>query len=425
MRKLAVGFALLLPALCWGLVNSQSIKGADLGLLEDVRLIAERVEQFLGEKYDRKPVAVRVNEPMREVAATIRAQSVLSSARLEARGRGWSDIGLGGVRSPSRLLSVLAADLQGIGFDPDGNRLLVSPDLLTADDFEPKEGEDRELSTVLLMTGVRPDEPLVGHFLVHVRQIERSGRDSLAETTDQLLARTAWAEGEANLLSVRYLFDGMGLADDVLDASFDPGAVLDTALLPPQIETLDGPEGDFLRFVYMEGFTRAVEEYKAGGWNQLRQAVARRTITRDLLHRGGGSAVAELAEPEPPGATWKLVDQDSLGEQAIVVLVSRLTGKDNLGLMAGDGWAGDRLYRWEQDGRESSGITDWKTRWNSEEAAKDFEYAFWRCMSARFPKTERIDEEGRSSLTVDGRRFRVERRDRSVNVRIETVAAAN
>ncbi len=425
MRKLAVGFALLLPALCWSLVNSQSIKGADLGLLEDVRLIAARVEEFLGEQYDRKPVAVRVNEPMREVAATIRAQSVLSSARLEARGRAWSDIGLGGAGSPNRWLSVLAADLKGIGFDPEGNRLLVSPDLLTADDFDPKEGEDRERSTVLLMTGVRPDEPLVGHFLVHVRQIERSGRDSLDETTDQLLARTAWAEGEANLLSVRYLFEGMGLADDILDVGFDPGAVLYTALLPSQIETLDGPEGNFLRFVYLEGFARAVEEYKAGGWNQLRQAVTRRTLTRDLLHRDGGSAVSEFTEPESPGASWKLVDQDSLGEQAIVVLVSRLTGKDNLGLMAGDGWAGDRLYRWEQKGQESAGITRWNTRWSSDEAAKDFEYAFWRCMSARFPKTERIDAEGHSSLTADGRRFRVERRERSVNVRIETVSAAN
>ncbi len=425
MRKFVVGFALLLPALCWSLAVSQSIKGADLALLDDVRLIAARVEEFLGEKYDRRPVAVRVTEPMREVAATIRAQSVLSSARLEARGRAWSDIGLGGVGSPNRLLSVLAADLKGVGFDPQGNRLLVSPDLLTGDDFDPKEGEDRELSTVLLMTGVRPDEPLVGHFLVHVRQIERSGRDSLDETTDRLLARTAWAEGEANLLSVRYLFEGMGLADDVLDVNFDPGAILDTALLPPQIETLDGPEGDFLRFVYQEGFARAVEEYKAGGWNQLRQAVSRRTLTRDLLHRGGGSGVAEFTEPRPPAATWKLADQDSLGEQAVVVLVSRLTGKDNLGLMAGDGWAGDRLYRWEQEGRESAGITEWMTRWSSVEAAKDFEYAFWRCISARFPKTERIDGEGRSSLTADGRRFRVERRDKSVNLRIEPVAASN
>ncbi len=416
MRKLVVGFALLLPVLCWGLVISQSIKGADLNLLEDVRLIAERVEEFLGEKYARRPVAVRVNEPMREVAATIRAQNVVSSARLEARGRAWSDIGLGGVGSPNRLLSVLAADLKGIGFDPEGNRLLVSPDLLTAEDFDPKEGEERELSTVLLMTGVRPDEPLVSHFLVHVRQIERSGRDSLDETTDQLLARTAWAEGEANLLSVRYLFDGMGLADDILDVGFDPGAVLDTALLPPQIENLDGPEGDFVRFVYLDGFARAVEEYKAGGWAQLRRAVSGRTITRDLLHRGGGSAVADFAEPQPPGGTWKLADRDSLGEQGIVVLVSRLTGKDNLGLMAGDGWAGDRLYRWEEKGQESAGITEWQTRWDSEEAAKDFEYAFWRCISSRFPKTERIDDEGGSHLTAAGRRFRVERRDKSVNV---------
>jgi hypothetical protein len=71
-----------------------------------------------------------------------------------------------------------------------------------------------------------------------------------------------------------------------------------------------------------------------------------------------------------------------------------LTGKDNLALQAGDGWAGDRLYRWESDGPERSGVTLWVARFVSEEDAKDFDYALGRTLQARFPD--------RPPITLDG-----------------------
>jgi hypothetical protein len=83
------------------------------------------------------------------------------------------------------------------------------------------------------------------------------------------------------------------------------------------------------------------------------------------------------------------VDQDSLGEQGVVSLVSLLTGKDNLGLIAGDGWVGDALWRFEPSpgskADADAGATIWMTRWNSEGDADDFAYAFERCLQARFP----------------------------------------
>lgn len=397
--------------------ESESIKGADLQLLDEVRRIAGKVARLRGQEFARPPLAVRVPDAMREVAAEIRAYGILSRVRMAARGRAWADVGLGGPETPEIFLRTLAADLEGVGFDPEGNRLLVSPERMTERDFDPSGSAD-DPATVLLLTGVRRDEPLFCHLLMHVRQRERAGADPLDPTTDRLLARMAWAEGEANLVAVRHLFAGLALADEVLTANIDPGEVLDGSLLPRGIEKLGSVEQALLRFVYDEGFAQAAERYRAGGWKALDRAMSRET-TRALLHpERAGDPPAVFPEPVAPAIDGlRLADEDSLGEQAIVVLVSTATGKDNLGLMAGDGWVGDRLYRWEAGG--GPGITEWITRWSSAEAAADFEYAYGRCLSARFGGSafESADGGGKA-LTVSGRVFRVERRGSEVRMRI-------
>jgi hypothetical protein len=396
------------------------VKGADLNLLNAVRTVSSEVERLRGQKYDRPPIAVRAPDIMRQVAAEVRSLNALPRERLEARGRAWAEIGLGSASSPELLLRMLAEDLGGIGFDAEGNRLLVSPELLTFDDFAFQEDEDPK-STVLAMTGVRFDEPLVGHLLVHVRQIERDGGDFLEKTTDGLLASAAWAEGEANLLAVRYLFDGMGLADEVLGSTLDPGSFLDGQLIPPSFGALGGIEDGLIGFVYNEGFAQAVQHYIAGGWQAVDKAMTRSRTTSDILHPGkAGARPADFPEPASIEG-MRLVDTDSLGEQAVIVLVSVLTGKDNLGLQAGDGWTGDRLYRWEPaaGAEPQRGITRWLTRWKTAEDAADFDYALWRTLQARFPGIEPQESgEGGKTLSAGGRRFVIERTATEVSIHI-------
>lgn len=396
------------------------VKGADLELLNAVRAVSSEVERLRGQKYDRPPIAVRAPDIMRQVAAEVRSLNALPRERLDARGRAWAEIGLGSASSPELLLRTLAEDLGGVGFDAEGNRLLVSPEMLTFDDFSFKEDEDPK-STVLAMTGVRFDEPLVGHLLVHVRQIERDGGDFLEETTDGMLARAAWAEGEANLLAVRYLFEGMGLADEILGSSLDPADFLDGKLVPPSLGSLGGIEDGLVGFVYAEGFAQAVQRYLAGGWQQLDKTMSRSRTTSDILHPERTAArPADFPEPAPLEG-MRLVDTDSLGEQAVIVLVSVLTGKDNLGLQAGDGWAGDRLYRWEPaaGAQPRRGITRWLTRWKTAEDAADFDYAMWRTLRARFPGIEPQEGgEGGKAISAGGRRFVVERTATEVSVQI-------
>jgi hypothetical protein len=360
---------------------------------------------------------------MREIAATIRALNVLRRDRLDARGRAWADLGLGSPSSPETLYIALAADLAGIGFDPEGNRLLVAPDRLTEDDFATEPDEDDEGSTVLMETGVRVDEPVLCHLLMHVRQRERAGGDSLAETTDALLARSAWSEGEANLVAIRYLFAGMGLADEVLQESLDPADVLEGVLVPTIYNELSGSERAMVSFVYDEGFATAVEVFRSGGWEALDKAIVERPTTRDLIHRDRKPIQPDPCEVEaPPQAEGlTLIDEDTVGEQGIFVLVSVVTGKDNLALQAGDGWAGDRLYRWESDGPEHAGVTLWVSRWVEEQGAKDFDYAIMRTLEARFPDRPAITlEEGERVIQTPTHVYRLTRAGREVRFQVSS-----
>ena len=400
-----------------GPAPSASIKGADLPLLEEVRRIGKRVEELRGEKFDRPPLAVRVPDEIRVAAAEIRAANVLAADRLRARGRAWADLGLGDPGTPASLLRTMAVDLEGIGFEPEGNRLLVAPDRLGLQDFAPETPEEQEMSELLQMTGVRIDEPVVAHLLMHVRQRERAGRDSLAATTDRLLAAMAWAEGEANLVAIQYLFGGLNLSEAVVEHRLDPREVLGGRLVPASLGRTSGVERRMLEFVYLDGFARAVEVYRRGGWAAVSAAMARGTTTNALLHEEAATP-QDFPPPEPPpGEGWQLADEDSLGEQGIVILVSLGSGKDNLGLLAGDGWAGDRVYRWEAVGRE--GVTDWDTRWTSPQAAQDFAYGIKRALGARFPAAaSSAPAEGVEIVGAGGRSYRLERDGQRVRLRV-------
>jgi hypothetical protein len=178
-----------------------------------------------------------------------------------------------------------------------------------------------------------------------------------------------------------------------------------------------------LRFVYLEGYAQATETFRSGGFAALDAAMKSRRTTRDVLH----PERAPLTAPEPPAPERllkgrRLADTDTLGEQAVVVLVARGTGKDNLGLLAADGWVGDTLERWESesDATGTRGVTQWTTHWATETDASDFVYAYARVMAARFPaQTIVVDDAGRRRLTSAGRTWTLARKDLTVELRVE------
>lgn len=387
---------------------------AEAELLGALAMVAERAAELRAQPI-RVPAAVRADPPAREAAAGARASSIVPESRLAARGGAWADIGLGSADDPARLYRRLARDVDGVAVDAGAGRILVDPTILTADDFLVS-GDDDRGTAVLLATGVRPDEPLVAHATLHLHQLERDG-DPLSETTDETLARFALAEGESNVVAIRMLFVAMGLETEVLRHDLSPRDVLDGRLVPLQSARTGAVLREMLRFVYEEGFATVAEAYVAGGWPVVDRVLAERATTRDVIHLD--RAPRGLQDPPSSGFTppegYEQADLDVVGEQGIVALVSIGTGKDNLGLMAGDGWDGDGLYRYERPGEPGSGITCWVTRWVSPEAAADFEYGMGRAMTARFgAEAVQPGEDGRRHVVEDGRRYEMSRAGRNV-----------
>jgi hypothetical protein len=106
--------------------------------------------------------------------------------------------------------------------------------------------------------------------------------------------------------------------------------------------------------------------------------------------------------------------------------VSLLTGKDNLGLIAGDGWEGDALWRFEpgsgSKAQAGEGATIWVTQWKTAEDADDFSYGLERCLQARFPGESLVVDPPRAGrlLRRPERVYRIERTGGQVVFRVLT-----
>src|SRR5262249_3713771 len=146
---------------------------------------------------------------------------------------------------------------------------------------------------------------------------------------DAALAQSAWSEGEANFVAIRFLFQSMGIGDTIFQHDVDPSHVLDGRLVGVAPEALPAVERSFLFFVQQEGFAQVVAMFRAGGWRAVEQASAMRGATRDLLHpeRAGGAPRSEGVPSSAPLPGLTAVDEDRLGEQGILALVSSRTGK--------------------------------------------------------------------------------------------------
>lgn len=400
------------------------VQGADLPLIGDVREVATKTEAVRGVKIPRLPLAVRAPASERQGAVSARAAAMVPADRLAARGRAWEGLGLGNAATPAAVIRLLAEDLDGVCLDASGSKLLVDPTRLPESDLiavrENGKGEsDDSAMTLVVATGVRPDEPLVAHFLIHVLQDARRSAPTPG-TTDALLADAAWREGEANLAALLYLFRGMGLHDEVLEGHVEPSGVLDGRLVPAALWGAPAVERSFLEFVYLEGVAQARERVAKGTWRGLNDAAGVRRTTRDVLHPDRAPVTVMRGGQDNFLAGYAVADEDVLGEQGIVTLVSTTTGKDNLALLSANGWEGDRLRRIEPSaGLAELGYTVWESFWADEARAKDFEYGIERTLEARFPgKTPADAGAGRRLLATEDSVYRLERSGTRVLVRV-------
>jgi hypothetical protein len=404
-----------------------TIKGADEDLLRSMRAVGDRIAAIVGRQNAPGLAAVRADEATRETEVAARAQHLLPSATASARGRAWRDIGFGSGTEPWDLVIAIERDVPGMTFDAVGTRLLVDPKRLLPAAGHGNPDEDPDAS-ILLTTGVAPDEPVAGHYVAHAL-LDGPGLDGPV-TTDALLARSALAEGSANLAALVLLFGGVGLEQEVVSGALRPEDALGGRLVPDSMRSAGPVISSLLEFVYLDGFAQCTALARKSGFSRLSQERKSRRTTREVLHLDRAPVPpVEMHEPSLPSSlALSPVDRDSLGEQGIVSLVSLLTGKDNLGMIAGDGWAGDALWRFEPGPGSTAGAGDgatvWVTRWNSDGDAGDFSYALERCLQARFAGEPLVDDMARGGkvLIRSDRTYRIERTGLQVILRVATAA---
>ncbi len=402
-------------------------QSGDAYLVRSVRAVGTRIAAIV--RLERAPTVsgIRSDEAAREAETQSRAQLLLPPTRADARGRAWRDLGFGSGTEPRDLVLAIVRDLSGMAFDPPRERLLVDPQRLLPDAGRGDPDEDPGAS-ILLATGVAPDEPLAGHYLAHAF-LDGPGLE-VPVTTDAILGRQSLAEGAANLAALVLLFEGVGLESDVLSGSLSPEEVLGGQLVPGSMRSASPVVAHLLEFVYLDGFAQAANLARKGGFSRLAQERKTRRTTRDVLHldRPPAPPVA-IPEPTLPASlALSPLDQDSLGEQGIVSLVSLLTGKDNLGLITGDGWVADALWRFEAAPGSATiageGATIWLTLWKSDEDANDFVYGLERCLQSRFPGERFVPDPppGLQVLRRPDRVYRIERSGLEVAFKVLTSA---
>jgi hypothetical protein len=400
-------------------------KDQDAYLARSVHAVGERIAAIV--QINRVPdvAAMRADEATRAAAVSARSRKLLAPAAAAARGRAWRDLGLGSGTEPQELLTAIERDIPGITFGETRDRLLVDPQRLLPDSGHGDPDVDPDAS-ILLATGVAPDEPTVGHYLTHALIDAPSPEGPV--TTDALLARSALAEGSANLAALVLLFGGVGLEAEVVSGALHPEDAMGGRLVPEAMRASSPVVAHLLEFVYLDGFAQTTAIARKGGFSRIVQERRARLTTRDVLHVDRAPATpVEIPPPSLPAALGMAsVDRDSLGEQAIVSLVSLLTGKDNLGLITGDGWAADELWRFEpapgSPTKAGEAATIWLTRWRTDEDAADFVYGLERCLQARFPgeALEGDRKAGRLQLRRPDRVYRIERTGTQVTFRVVT-----
>ena len=252
------------------------------------------------------------------------------------------------------------------------------------------------------------------HETTHALQDEHLGLSELMENAeeasdDELLAAVALYEGDASLTSALYIGSkpvlALQLGAQALTGAAET-AVFDDA---PPIISLG------LVFPYLAGPTFVQQLYENGGWDAVDDAFADPPVsTEQILHIDKyyeGEEPVELTLPDPAatlGASWEQIDDNTLGEFQISLLLANLNPgegiNDVLGTIelpvtatgAATGWDGDRYQFWV-NGEQEAFV--WQSVWESDSDAEEFATALQAYDEERFGST--FTAAGSSDLTLE------------------------
>jgi hypothetical protein len=229
------------------------------------------------------------------------------------------------------------------------------------------------------------DKITFAHEYVHDLQDQFLDLDELqtyretAENEDAVRAVAALVEGDAQMVTLLYLFDHLGELD-LSDLDAIQTSQLDAA--PPVLQ-------EEMLFPYMAGLTFVQAIHQQGGWDAVNAAYdVLPQSTEQILHPEKYLAgKVPIAVSLPPltstlGADWRLVTENTLGEFLLnLYLDVHLPGETAQDASAG--WGGDRFALYEQPATGDTLLLV-VTAWDSKAEAAEFASAYEAFAGGRY-----------------------------------------
>ncbi|TVQ94052.1 MAG: hypothetical protein EA397_02775 [Deltaproteobacteria bacterium] len=231
------------------------------------------------------------------------------------------------------------------------------------------------------------EDLVIAHELVHALQDQHFGLRGLNErelnNSDARLAVLSLIEGDANYAMLYRAFPN---PDQVPLANLGP--MLES--VTGASESMFGPPGQIPRaltspliFPYNYGLVFAQHvKLSDEGWDAVNRALVQPPLSSEqILHPekyvGPNPDWPTLIQVKRPerwlGPRWTFVDEDTLGEAGIALVMSENFPEADHRSIA-RGWDGDRLLVWR---RGEVGALAWITTWDSDDDAQEFAEAAW------------------------------------------------
>jgi hypothetical protein len=281
---------------------------------------------------------------------------------------------------------------QALGFyDIERARLVLISDLLSDQDLL-KNPNMAEANKVLYeYFGIDLVDFALLHELDHalidqnfpLREFRKSGESNF----DKSLCYRAFIEGEAILANHIFIFRPLGVEKEIVDGKFSVDNIIDQQSslgFAYDISSLPRYITAVALFPYQNGLDFVTEIYLKGGWKEVNALYSYPPdSTEHILHpekyiqKKDPPKVVLLAKMDSLiGPQWRVLDQNTLGEFRISLLISALLEKDDTSLIASEGWGGDQYILFEDD--KQNRILHFKSVWDSERDAQEFYEAFIR-----------------------------------------------
>jgi hypothetical protein len=250
---------------------------------------------------------------------------------------------------------------------------------------------------------------VLAHELTHALQdqhfdLEKT-LDKLKQDDDRTLALSAVAEGDATLAGFDYAFGG-------LDPATTDKLVSELSDLPGEFvkETPDIPPGvsEPVVFEYSAGVKFVAQALRRGGWAAVNALYAKLPqSTRQIMHP---ELYFEHFTPpmevgfgcfDKPFDGWRKVEDDTLGEFLLQVLLKLHLGQESEATLLADYWRGDHMALLR---KRSAEAVAWLVVMESAYAAERFSAAYQE-ISAKLPgglSLRRIERRANSVVIVAG-----------------------